>query len=99
MQTIHSYVVIAPLFNLGEIVITIPASDLLAEHGVDPATLLVRHQTWDWSDMLPESQAENRDALEKGYRILSSYKIADETVWVITEWDRSVTTILLPSDY
>jgi hypothetical protein len=49
--------------------------------------------------MLPESQAENRDALEKGYRILSSYKIADETVWVITEWDRSVTTILLPSDY
>lgn len=45
MQTIHSYVVIAPLFNLGEIVITIPASDLLAEHGVDPATLLVRHQT------------------------------------------------------
>lgn len=49
--------------------------------------------------MTPESQEENREALAKGYRMLSSYKIHDETLWLITEWDRSVTTLLLPDEY
>lgn len=99
MQIIHGYIASAPLFELGKTVMTIGAEAFLSEKGFDPALLLVRHQSGDWSDMLPESQEENKEALEKGYRILSSYKIEGETIWVITEWDRSVTTILLPDEY
>lgn len=99
MQIIHGYIASAPLFELGKTVMTIGAEAFLSEKGFDPALLLVRHQSGDWSDMLPESQEENKEALENGYRILSSYKIEGETIWVITEWDRSVTTILLPDEY
>lgn len=99
MQIIHGYIASAPLFELGKTVMTIGAEEFLLEKGFDPALLLVRHQSGDWSDMLPECQQENKEALEKGYRILSSYKIEGETIWVITEWDRSVTTILLPDEY
>jgi hypothetical protein len=60
---------------------------------------IMRHVHGDWSEMTPESQEENREALAKGYRMLSSYKIHDKTLWLITEWDRSVTTLLLPIEY
>ena len=99
MQIIHGYIVSEPLFELGQTVMTIGAEEFLSEKGLDPALLLSRHQLGDWSDMLPESQEENKQALENGYRILSSYKIEGEKIWVITEWDRSLTTILLPSEY
>jgi hypothetical protein len=60
---------------------------------------IMRHVHGDWSEMTPESQEENREALANGYRMLSSYKIHDKTLWLITEWDRSVTTLLLPDEY
>lgn len=99
MQIIHGYIASAPLFELGETVMTIGAEAFLSEKSFDPLLLLVAHQSGDWSHMSPECQEENKEALEKGYRILSSYKIEGETIWVITEWDRSVTTILLPDEY
>ena len=65
MQIIHGYIVSAPLFELGEIVMTIGAEAFLTEKGRDPAFLLAHHQSGDWSDMLPECQEENKEALEK----------------------------------
>ena len=64
MQIVHTYVVTAPLFALGQTVITCGASEYLTEQDVDPAILLARHQAGDWSDMSPESQEENKVALE-----------------------------------
>lgn len=65
MQIIHGYIASAPLFELGKTVMTIGAEEFLLEKGFDPALLLVRHQSGDWSDMLPECQEENKEALEK----------------------------------
>ncbi|MEO1236965.1 MAG: hypothetical protein AAFX76_09280 [Planctomycetota bacterium] len=62
--------------------------------------LLFRHTTGDWLELSEDDREQNRLAVKNGLRILSSYAItADLTVWVITEWDRSVTTLLLPSEY
>lgn len=89
-----------PLFNLGQIVITPGALALLAENeDVNPGDLLRRHLTGDWGDMDEEDQATNDVAVVLGNRILSSYPVGDGKVWIITEWDRSVTTLLLPEDY
>ena len=65
MQIFHTYMVASPLFPLGETVITTGANEYLIESGIDPVMLLARHQSGDWSQMLPESQEENKEALEK----------------------------------
>lgn len=65
-----------------------------------PAELLVRHVTGDWGELEEEDKEENERSVEQGFRILSAYKLETGVkVWVITEWDRSVTTLLLPSEY
>jgi hypothetical protein len=53
----------------------------------------------DWSEMAVEDQQSNRDAITQCSRIFSAYTIQDTKFWVITEEDRSATTILLPSEY
>lgn len=64
---------------------------------------LGRHLNGDWGDLDPEDAALNDEALKSGEdRILSVYKrdgITDGKIWIITEWDRSATTILFPSEY
>jgi hypothetical protein len=54
---------------------------------------------WDWGELCAFDQRQNEIALREGYRVLSSYPVGRECVWVITEADRSVTTILLPEEY
>jgi hypothetical protein len=89
-----------PLFRLGEVVATPGAVEALETHNIQPLTLLQRHVTGDWGDVCEEDAQSNTDAVTYGERILSSYRIAEHTrVWIITEWDRSVTTLLLPSEY
>lgn len=61
--------------------------------------LLYRHQSGDWSEMCSEDAATNEDAVRNDHRILSSYTVNGTKYWVITERDRSVTTILLPSEH
>ena len=59
-----------------------------------------RHATGDWGDMCEEDKAINDYALEHGERLFSSYNYNEDTkIWIITEWDRSATTILFPSEY
>lgn len=83
-------------FGLGRIVATPGALDMLNAYGIAAATLLERHAAKDWGDDLEL----NDHALLTGERILSSYNIAQhERIWIITEHDRSVTTLLLPEEY
>jgi hypothetical protein len=88
------------LFPLGQIVATPGALDLLTRHGISPMLLLVRHVRGDYGSLTSEDVAANHAAVSGYDRILSSYPIdGDDRVWIITEWDRSVTTLLLPCEY
>jgi hypothetical protein len=85
------------LFPLGNIVVTTNAMAKLSHFEYIPA--VVRHAQGDWGNLDPEDARRNDDALEHGDRILSAYGTGSRRFWIITEADRSVTTILLPEDY
>lgn len=88
------------LFPLGRLVATPGAIALIRSAGEDLLpSLLERHCSGDWGDMPPEDARENEFSVRYGYRIVSSYRVAGEKLWVITESDRSATTLLLPSEY
>jgi hypothetical protein len=90
--------VATPQFGLGRLVATPGALAALAPE--EPLTLLYRHVSGDWGDVPPEDAAENELSVERGFRVVSSYRTAGGTrVWVITEADRSSTCILLPDEY
>jgi hypothetical protein len=88
----------APL-PLGRVVATPGALKLLSDMGEDPFGYIARHAKGDWGDLCTFHRHQNEIALREGYRVLSSYPVGRECVWVITEADRSVTTILLPEEY
>jgi hypothetical protein len=89
-----------PLFSLGQLVATPGALAALEKAGQGPLDLLSRHVHGDWGDLCEEDRRENQFSLERGFRLLSSYRtLADAKLYVITEADRSVTTILLPEEY
>ena len=90
----------SPLFTLGAVVATPGALAALDQYATDASTLLARHESGDWGDVPPEDRRENDLSVANGFRILSSYSIgADTRIWIITEADRSVTTLLLPDEY
>ena len=60
---------------------------------------LKRHARGDWGDLCPEDRKENELSLKEGFRLLSVYGTGERRFWIITEADRSVTTVLLPEDY
>ena len=91
--------------ELGQTVATPGALALLERLDIAPAMLLLRHVSGDWGDLDEEDRALNDHAAtatgDNRERVLSAYKVdePDVKIWVITEWDRSVTTLLLPSEY
>jgi hypothetical protein len=84
---------------LGRVMATPCALQLLMEAGGNPFDLLARHATGDWGELCAFDRRQNEVALRQGDRVLSSYPVGEGRVWVITEADRSVTTILLPEEY
>jgi len=86
-------------FPLGRVVATPAALKLLQETGEDPLYYLSRHRCGDWGDLDNYDLKENELALKYGWRIVSSYPVGEKGIWIITEADRSVTTILLPEEY
>jgi hypothetical protein len=90
-----------PLFSLGQLVATPGALAALGKAGQTPLEFLARHVRGDWGELGDEDRRENQLSLERGFRLLSSYRTSsgDTKVWVITEADRSVTTLLLPEEY
>lgn len=94
------------LFDLGQILATPGAIAALGPSQV--FDYLGRHQLGDWGSVCPEDKATNDEAVREGFRILSAYPInpdrpcagyGENCVWIITESDRSVTTLLLPDEY
>lgn len=86
------------LFPTGRLVITPSADQQLDIRDVIHA--LRRHVRGDWGTLDEEDWAENDQALEHGFRLLSTYSdLKGTTFWIITEADRSATTVLLPDDY
>jgi hypothetical protein len=89
-----------PLFALGQVVATPGALHVMTELDIVPLDLIHRHVTGDWGDLGAEDQQQNRLSIRSGMRIFSSYKIsAAMKIWIITEADRSSTTLLLPDEY
>ena len=86
-----------PKFPLGQVVITANAAQRLDPVAVREA--LRRHAAGDWGDIGPEDACENELALKEGFRLLSAYGTGEKRFWIITEADRSVTTVLLPENY
>ncbi len=89
-----------PLFPLGQGVLTPGALDALGPADVTPEALLDRHAGGDWGNLCEADQEMNAEALSAGERLLSAYLLPDGTrIWIITEADRSATTLLLPQQY
>ena len=88
-------------FSLGQTVATPGAIAAMVEADQIPVEFLLRHKFGDWGDDLPpEDVQENERALQEGSRLFSAYHTRlGEKLWVITEWDRSATTILKPDEY
>lgn len=104
----------APRFALGQMVATPGALALLEQTGFSALALVSRHVHGDWGDCCAEDKATNELSVRQCMRVMSVYRLVDAerllqtpqdkrsslpTVWVITEADRSVTTLLLPEDY
>jgi len=88
------------LFKLGQIMATPGALKALEEAGQTPWEFLARHQAGDWGDLGEEDRRENELSVREGFRILSAYHTKRGVkLWVITEADRSATTILTPEEY
>ena len=93
-------------FQLGQIVMTPAALDALRKSGEEPSVFVGRHQACDWGAVCSGDARANDDAvahegdLDRQQRVLSSYTTKlGETIWIITEADRSSSCLLLPSDY
>ena len=84
-------------FPMGAVVITPNALGQLTPADVQLG--LQRHQAGDWGDLGEEDWKENDDAVVNGRRLLSSYRSSGTVFWIITEANRSATTVLMPDDY
>jgi len=85
-------------FPLGRLLATRTAASIISP--ADVAEAIRRHSYGDWGEVCKEDRAENEFSLEHGFRIMSIYTSSDGVrFWIITEADRSSTTVLLPEDY
>lgn len=85
-------------FQLGQVFATRAVVETIPHGEIQFA--LVRHVTGDWGEVCDEDKAANDRALIEGSRLLSVYRTdGGQTFWIITEWDRSATTVLFPSEY
>ncbi|MDO9066987.1 MAG: hypothetical protein Q7W05_00845 [Deltaproteobacteria bacterium] len=90
-------------FNPGQLVVTRAVNDLIAENeefAKHVSQSLRRHLSGDWGELCDEDRVMNESALLEGDRLFSAYaKEGVPPIWIITEWDRSVTTVLFPNEY
>ncbi|WP_337173564.1 hypothetical protein [Paludisphaera sp.] len=90
-------VIANPKFALGRVVMTANAAGQLPR--LDVAQALCRHASGDWGEVCEADRDENELSLREGYRLMSVYRAGETVFWIITEADRSVTTVLMPDDY
>lgn len=90
------------MFKKGKIVVTCGVNEAICESeqfSKDVLRSFVRYSCCDWGEMCNEDIETNNYALKNGGRIFASYETCKGKIWIITEWDRSVTTVLFPSEY
>lgn len=87
------------LFPLGQLTATPACRDYLQEKDISPILLLKKHATGDWSEMSADDQQSNSDSIKEGDRVFSAYTIDKQKIYVITEADRSLTTLLFADEY
>ena len=89
-----------PKFRLGQMCSTPGALEAMNDAGQSPMVFVGRHVQGDWGEVCADDQQANEEALDSNLRLLSAYRTNEGVkLWVITEADRSVTTILLPEEY
>lgn len=89
-----------PLFNLGQVCATPGALDALEKAGQTPLEFIQQHVHGQWGFVCEEDRQANEDALRNNDRLLSVYKTKlGVKLYCISEWDRSVTTLLCSSEY
>ncbi|WP_394230525.1 hypothetical protein [Shewanella colwelliana] len=89
-----------PLFDLGLIVITQGVKAILTEQNQSKLDrFIAAHSVGDWGEIAVSDRLLNDEAIVKSGRIMSAYSLDNVRFWIITEADRSVTTLLLPSEY
>lgn len=89
-------------FKLGQLLMTRGVNDLVAENeefAKFAMQSVERHAAGDWGDLSEEDKKENELSIDKNLRLLSAHKKNDWKIWIITEADRSATTILFPDEY
>ncbi len=89
-------------FNLGKLVFTRGVNDLVADntdYAKQVLDSIIKYQCGEWGDLCEEDKQTNEDALKYGERLLGRYDITPEPIYIITEWDRSATTVLFPREY
>jgi hypothetical protein len=92
----------APAFDLGDIIMASHVKEQITEHGLDPVSFVNRHVHCDWGELSANDRRLNLQAIKCDERIVSAYKLGSDPaaghLYVLTEADRSETTILLPED-
>jgi hypothetical protein len=91
--------ILEPKFPLGKTYATAAATEWANQQSIDLNKLLWRHHCGEWGDLCDDDKDANETALADGTRIFSSYKIGDRKIYIVTEYDRSKTTIMLASEY
>jgi hypothetical protein len=87
------------LLKLGQVVATPSSLAHCEKHATDALALIGRHAGGNWGDLCADDVAANVHALQHDLRVLSAYCVGDQKLYVITEWDRSITTLLMASEY
>jgi hypothetical protein len=101
---------IQPKFQIGQLVATPGALEALQQANQSPMEFIRRHIAGDWGDLGNDDKRQNEEAIANEHtagtendlrdRIVSVYKTKQgKVLWIITEWNRELTTILLPEDY
>ena len=91
--------ILEPKFKIGEAYATAAVTQWAGEQAIDLTKLMWRHHCGEWGDLCDDDKTANDEALENGDRILSTYQISGRKIFIITEHDRSRTTIMLSSEY
>ena len=90
--------ILEPKFQIGKTYATPAVTEWAERHEIDLTKLMWRHHCGEWGDLCDGDKTANDEALETGDRILSAYQIADRKIYIITEHDRSRTTIMLATE-
>lgn len=97
MKAVTEHVIHEVPFPAGQIVLTRRVAEALSHLAI--GHLLSRHLHCDWGELCEEDWKLNDAAVRHGERLLSAYNVADQKVFIITEWDRSATTVLFADEY